>query len=209
MATKKKTSEALTFVDPFAVAAAPVAKSKSTMEQVAAPKQDQEVIDDFVSKYNELANLEAQVEALKASLLVSAKKIFAERVKGGQEANFYYGNQDTSIAFVCSNTTGKLDENIVANLAQKVGDTSKLVNKVDEYSFNNDILLEYRQEIAQALQGVLPQEKMAKLLVRKTSYKAVAGFVNELAGAAKDSNELLELVEEMKVVFQVKQDTRS
>lgn len=169
----------------------PAKESKSKVPSLPVSPELELQLNAYTEAKAEFKNWETKKDIAEGFIKEKAKELYLAEYKklGRNIGSFKLGSVTISI----QDRYTKMDEIVAAVVADNF---PKVVEKITEYLFNQEILKEYANEISEALQNAegIPEEKLALLIQAKEVTAVKKGTIDTLASYGDKMNDLFQAI---------------
>lgn len=183
---------------------APVKNEKLVLEPNLKGKEVERFQKDFkklVKIQEQIAELQTEAAGIDEEIRFRGKECFMNYYKENQKNtnSFVMESGDCSVMVIPTDKYKKIDEERANTLTSKWGEDTVTVKTV--YSFNNDMLEKYQEEISKLISNskVIDKDDKGKLIDATVSYAITKGSI-DIAPAKKEE----EFLEDIQPIFMMK-----
>ena len=173
---------------------------KAEDQKVEAPEAIKEAIDRFRDYQDQSKHYDGEATIFKDEILEFAQGEYAKRFFNGQEKSFRVDGNEAGVTYVVMDSSAGLTDDDVESFAARWGEeAAEALIKRDFRSirFDPKVLEANYDEVVEALQQ-LPEDVLENLF-RPMLMMAVPGALDKAGKYAKSQEELLELMQDLKI----------
>lgn len=179
--------------------------SVEVSDSIDAPPQLREAIDQFRDAQEQAKHHEAQATALKDSILSFARDLYSQRARSGLPGSFKINGDEAMVTYVVMDKSAGLTEEDLDLIRERWGDKAAedlVVRDFRSIRFDPQVLEANYDQVVAALQ-TLPEEVLESLF-KPMLMKAVPHAMEKLGKYAADSQQLAELISDLKLTHYIR-----